>query len=99
MVMFSSTPDLTILTGYGRFTALGPLSMLAGAALIAPRLQLFTYLMCKDLDHAGPWDPSNPDTRPDVPSVAFTRPMPCATDPVVQANVAKLLTSRCHSIS
>ncbi|KAH9963743.1 major facilitator superfamily domain-containing protein [Russula dissimulans] len=73
---------------------LGPLSMLAGAALIAPRLQLFTYLMCNDLDHAGPWDSdtSNPDTRPDLLSVVFTRPIPCATDPVVQANVAKLLT-------
>jgi hypothetical protein len=71
--------------------------MLAGAALIAPRLQLFTDLMCKDRD-TGPWDPSDPDTRPDVLSVVSMRSIPCAADPVVQANVAKLLTSQSDSL-
>ena len=54
--------------------------MLASSALIAPRLQLYTYLMCKGLD-----DPTHI-------YMASTR---CAADPVVQANVAKFLMSEC----
>lgn len=54
--------------------------MLAGSALIAPRLQLYTHLMCKDLD-----DPTHTYK-------ASTR---CAADPVVQANVAKFIMSQC----
>lgn len=62
--------------------------MLAGSALIAPRLQLYTYLMCKGLD-----DP----TYGPIPSMGYsTRSMPCAADPAVQADVAKFLTSQCH---
>ncbi|KAI0291157.1 major facilitator superfamily domain-containing protein [Russula brevipes] len=56
------------------FIVLSPLSMLAVSALIAPRLQLYTYLMCNELDTGS------------------IRPVPCVADPVVQANVAKLLT-------
>jgi hypothetical protein len=57
--------------------------MLAGSALVAPRLQLYTYLMCKDLD----------DTA--YGRMGSTRTIPCAADPVVQVNVAKFLTSQC----
>lgn len=61
--------------------------MLAGSALIAPRLQLYTNLMCKDLDDV---------TYGRIQSVSSTRTISCAADPVVQANVAKFLTSQCH---
>jgi hypothetical protein len=64
--------------------------MLAGSALVAPRLQLYMYLMCKDLDARR--DPTNGG----IQSVGSTRPTPCAADPVVQANVAMFLTSLCH---
>jgi hypothetical protein len=60
--------------------------MLAGSALIAPRLQLYTYLMCKDLDDT---------TYGRIQSVDLARTIPCAADPVVQVNVAKFLTSQC----
>jgi hypothetical protein len=63
--------------------------MLAGSALVAPRLQLYTYLMCKDLD--------DDTTYGRIQSVGSTRTIPCAADPVVQVNVAKFLTSQCHS--
>jgi MFS family permease len=59
-----------------------PLSAIAISALIAPRLQLFTNLVCKELD-GRQWDPAGADVG---------RPIPCAADPVVQANVTKLLT-------
>jgi hypothetical protein len=88
--------DLTILIS-DRFLVLSPLSVLAAAALVAPRLQLFTYLMCKDLD-TGQWDPKNGGTGPDTLSMGPTRPISCAADPVVQANVAMFLMSLCHSI-
>jgi hypothetical protein len=78
--------DLTILTNSDRFIVLSPLGMLAGSALVAPRLQLYTDLMCKDLDNT---------TYGRIQSVGPTRTMPCAADPVVQANVAKFLTSQC----
>jgi hypothetical protein len=74
------------------------LGVLAGAALVAPRLQLFTYLMCKDLD-AGQWDPENRGTNPDMQYMGPTRPISCAADPVVQAKVAIFLTSLRHSIN
>ncbi|KAH9972213.1 major facilitator superfamily domain-containing protein [Russula compacta] len=70
---------------------LSPLSTLAASALIAPRLQLYTYLMCKDLN-TGPWNPENRPTTPDTSSAGSTPLEICAADPVVQANVAKLLT-------
>src|SRR3981081_936094 len=90
--------DLAILIGLlVRLTVLRPLSMLASSALIAPRLQLYTCLICKGLD-AGQWDPTNGGTIPDVRFMGSTRPMPCAGDPGVQANVAKFLTSLCHSM-
>ena len=60
--------------------------MLAGSALVAPRLQLYTYLMCKELDGS---------TYGPIQSVGSTRTISCAADPVVQANVAKFLTSQC----
>jgi hypothetical protein len=69
-----------------RLIVLSPLGMLAGSALVAPRLQLYTYLMCRELD-----DP----TYGRIQSVGSTRTIPCAADPVVQANVAKFLTSQC----
>jgi hypothetical protein len=69
--------------------------MLAASALVAPRLQLYTHLVCKELD-ADPWIPENGDIKPGIWSVGSTRPVPCAADPVVQANVAKLLTSLCR---
>jgi hypothetical protein len=59
--------------------------MLAGSALIAPRLQLYTYLMCKDID--------NP-TYGRIQSMSSSRTIPCSADPIVQANVAKFLTSQ-----
>jgi hypothetical protein len=75
-----------------RFIVSSPLSMLAFSALVAPRLQLYTDLVCKDLD-AGQWDPENRGMEPGTWSVGSTRPVPCAADPLVQAKVAKLLTS------
>ena len=96
MVSVSSISDLTILI-CDRFLVLSPLSVLAGAALLAPRLQLFTYLMCKDID-AGQWDPENRAPNPDILSMGPTRPIPCAADPIVQAKVAMFLTSLCHSV-
>jgi hypothetical protein len=66
--------------------------MLAASALIAPRLQLYTCLMCNDL-YAGQWVPTNGSINSDMRALG---PIPCAADPVVQANVAKFLTSLCH---
>lgn len=73
-----------------RILVLGPLSTLAGAALVAPRLQLLTHLICKDLK-AGEWGPTNGGAA-DMRSMGST-PIPCAADPVVQAKVAMFLTS------
>jgi hypothetical protein len=70
------------------FIVLSPLSMLAASALIAPRLQLYTCLMCNDL-YAGQWVPTNGSINSDMRALG---PIPCAADPVVQANVAKFLT-------
>jgi hypothetical protein len=98
MVSVLSLSDLTVFDKLlVRFIVLSPLSVLAVSALIAPRLQLFTYLICKDLD-AGQWDPKNGGTIPDMRSVGSIRPISCAADPVVQANVAKFLTGLCHSV-
>lgn len=72
--------------------------MLVLSALIAPRLQLYTHLMCKELD-GEPWSRENGGVKPYAWSVSSTRPVPCAADPVVQANVAKLLTSQCPHTS
>ncbi|KAI9453161.1 MFS general substrate transporter [Lactarius psammicola] len=69
------------------FVVLCPLSAIAVSALIAPRLQLFTNLVCKELD-GRQWDPAGAGSG----RVVTTRPVPCAADPVVQANVTKLLT-------
>ncbi|KAI0248117.1 major facilitator superfamily domain-containing protein [Lactifluus subvellereus] len=86
-----STSGMTAFMIMDRFIVLSPLSMLAFSALVAPRLQLYTNLVCKDLD-AGQWDPKNGGAEPDTWSVVSTRPVPCAADPLVQAEVAKLLT-------
>jgi hypothetical protein len=75
-----------------RFIVLVPFNMLAFSALVAPRLQLFTDLVCKDLD-VGRWDPENRGMEPSSLSAGWTRPASCAADPLVQAKVAKLLTS------
>jgi hypothetical protein len=64
--------------------------MLALSALVAARLQLYTYLMCKELD-SDPWSPENGGV------MSSTRPVPCAADPVVQARVAGLLASPCRA--
>ena len=96
MVSISSISYLTVLI-CDRFLVLSPLGMLAGAALLAPRLQLLTYLMCKEID-AGQWDPKNGGSNLDMRTMGPTRPIPCAADPAVQANVAMFLTSLCHSI-
>jgi hypothetical protein len=82
---------MTTLTTMHRFIVLSPLGMLAISALIAPRLQLYTDLVCKHLD-GGHWDPKNGATEPDTWSQGLPRTVPCAADPVVQAKVAELLT-------
>ena len=87
MVSVPQMLDLTILIG-DRFLVLSPLSMLAGVALVAPRLQLYTHLICKDLRQ---WDPINGGAA-DMRFMGSTR-IPCAADPVVQAKVAMFLTS------
>ncbi|KAH9170171.1 major facilitator superfamily domain-containing protein [Lactarius sanguifluus] len=73
------------------FVVLCPLSAIAMSALIAPRLQLFTDLVCKELD-SRQWDPAGAGAEREVGFVGTTRPVPCAADPVVQMNVTKLLT-------
>ncbi|KAI0260813.1 major facilitator superfamily domain-containing protein [Gloeopeniophorella convolvens] len=73
------------------FIVLSPFSMLAVSALIAPRLQLFTDIVCRGLD-AGHWDPAGDGAGDEFWATGGPRPVPCAADPVVQANVAKLLT-------
>ncbi|KAH9037056.1 MFS general substrate transporter [Lactarius pseudohatsudake] len=73
------------------FFILCPLSAIAMSALIAPRLQLFTDLVCKELD-GRQWDPAGAGAGREVGFVGTTRPVPCAADPVVQMNVTKLLT-------
>ena len=78
-----------------RLLVLGPLSTLASTALVAPRLQLYTRLMCKELD-VGRRDLTNGGAT-GMRSMGST-PIPCAADPVVQANVAMFLTSLCHSM-
>jgi hypothetical protein len=87
----SSMSGITTLTTMDRFIVLSPVGVLAISALIAPRLQLYTDLVCKHL-YAGQWDPGNGFTEPGTWSQGSTRTVPCAADPVVQANVAKLLT-------
>jgi hypothetical protein len=64
--------------------------MLAVSALVAARLQLYTYLMCKELD-SEPWNPENGGV------MSSTRPIACAADPVVQARVAGLIASPCRT--
>ena len=73
------------------------LSAIAVSATIAPRLQLFTNLVCKELDDHQ-WDPAGADTARHVGFVSTIRPVPCAADPAVQANVTKLLTSACYRV-
>ncbi|KAH8985716.1 MFS general substrate transporter [Lactarius akahatsu] len=73
------------------FVVLCPLTAVAMSALIAPRLQLFTDLVCKELDDRQ-WDPAGTGAGRDVGFVGTSRPVPCAADPVVQMNVTKLLT-------
>ncbi|KAH9062341.1 MFS general substrate transporter [Lactarius vividus] len=75
------------------FVVLCPLSAIAVSALIAPRLQLFTDLVCKELDDRQ-WDLAGAGAGAGrkVGFVGTTRPVPCAADPVVQMNVTKLLT-------
>jgi hypothetical protein len=73
-----------------RFIVVVLLNMLAFSALVGPRLQLFTDLVCKDLD-IGRWDPENGGIEPSFRSVGWTAS--CAADPLVQAKVAKFLTS------
>lgn len=73
------------------FFVLCPLSAIAISALIAPRLQLFTNLVCKELD-GRQWDPAVAGAGRNAGFVGTTRPVPCAADPAVQANVTKLLT-------
>lgn len=92
MVSVSSMSDLTILIIIDRYIVLSPLSMLAVSALIAPRLQLYTCLMCNDL-YEGQRVLTNGGANLDMRSLGS---IPCAADPVVQANVAKFLTSLCH---
>jgi hypothetical protein len=87
----SSMSGITTLTTMVRFIVLSPLGMLAVSALIAPRLQLYTDLVCNHLN-AGQWDPENGGTEPDTWSLGSTATVPCAADPVVQAKVAELLT-------
>jgi hypothetical protein len=79
-----------IMIAADRFVVICFLSAIAVSALIAPRLQLFTNLVCKELD-GRQWDPAGEIAG----FVGATRPVPCAADPLVQANVAKLLTSAC----
>lgn len=67
---------------------------MAFSALIAPRLQLFTDLVCKELD-GRQWDPASAGAGRGVGFVGGARPVPCAADPVVQVGVTKLLTSAC----
>ena len=89
--------DSTLATIFmDRFMIVCPLSAIAISALIAPRLQLFTNLVCKELD-SRQWDPAGATTPHRVGFVSTTRPVPCAADPVVQANVTKLLTGACYS--
>ena len=70
-----------------------PLAAIAVSALIAPRLQLFTNLVCKELD-SRQWDPA---TSLHVGFVGTTRPVPCKEDPAVQAKVAEFLAGTCYS--
>ena len=81
-----------IMIAADRFFVICSLSAIAGSALIAPRLQLFTNLVCKELD-GHQWDPAGADAGGHVGFVSTTRPVPCAADPAVQANVTKILTS------
>jgi hypothetical protein len=73
------------------FLVVCPLSAIAFSALIAPRLQLFTNLVCKELD-GRQWDPAGAGAGRNAGFVGTIRPVPCAADPAVQANVTKLLT-------
>ena len=70
-----------------------PLAAIAVSALIAPRIQLFTNLVCKELD-SRQWDPA---TSLHVGFVGTTRPVPCKEGPAVQAKVAELLAGTCYS--
>ena len=88
--LLSSKDSTAIVDAADRFFVLCPLSAIALSATIAPRLQLLTNLVCKELD-GRQWDPAAAD-----PGLDTTRPVPCAADPAVQANVTKLLTSACH---
>jgi hypothetical protein len=85
----SYDPD-KLLSLTDRFLVLGPLSTLASTALVAPRLQLYTHLMCKEVN-VGQWDLTNGGAT-DTRSMG-SMPIPCAADPVVQAKVAMFLTS------
>ena len=92
-----STLGIAAFMPMDRFMVLSPLGMLAFSAIVAPRLQLYINLVCKDVD-AGQWGPENGGAAPGTWSVGPTRPVPCAADPLVQAKVAKLLTSPFYSI-
>jgi hypothetical protein len=65
-----------IMIAADRFVVICFLSAIAVSALIAPRLQLFTNLVCKELD-GRQWDPAGEIAG----FVGATRPVPCAADP------------------
>ena len=73
-----------------------PLTAIAISALIAPRLQLFTNLVCKELD-SRQWDPASERTSHHIGFVGTTRLVPCAADPAVQAKVTEFLAGTCYS--
>ncbi len=75
-----------------RFFILCPLSAFAVSAIIAPRLQLFTNLVCNEID-SRQWERAGRDAV--LVGMGTARLVPCAADPVVQANVTKLLTGVC----
>ena len=73
----------------GRFLAIIPFSMIAFTVTMAPKLEIFTELVCK-AQHGIPRD-----SESEVD--AFSPGTDCAKDPRVQATVAVLMTSESYS--
>jgi hypothetical protein len=93
-----STPRALLLTFIIRMLCVIPFSAMAQGATVAPRVELYTMLVCRalkpDIFKDGIFDPVMPTTflsvAPIPSTIEFLSLKSCASDPTVQATVAQL---------
>ncbi|KAF9039314.1 MFS general substrate transporter [Panaeolus papilionaceus] len=72
--------------------ALVPLASIAASATIAPRIEVYTYLACREYRQATSHTPLLAIFSQQNFNNILDEETPCASDPVVQAAAAKLIT-------